>query len=147
MQDLDNILSSFEGKSGELIPVLQKIQNELGYLSEEAMLRAAEFLNIPESKVFGVASFYSQFRFTPTGRNKITVCEGTACHVKGAKGIKEEISRIKGIEDGETSSCMEYTLEGVACIGCCALAPCITINDDVHGRLDKKKVSDILKEI
>ena len=146
-KDFGKIFSSFRGESGELIPLLQRIQDELGYLPADAMQRAAEFLNVPESKVFGVASFYSQFRFTPTGRNRISVCEGTACHVKGARDIIDEVSRAKGVGPGETSECMEYTLEGVACIGCCALAPCITVNDEVHGRLDKKAVQEIMKKI
>jgi len=140
---INKILSSFQGKSSELIPALLKIQEELGYLPDDAMHYAAEFLNVPESTVFGVASFYSQFRFTPVGKNKIMVCKGTACHVKGADKILDEISRNIGIKDGETSSDMQYTLEGVACIGCCALAPCITINNEVHGRLNPKLVDKI----
>ncbi len=146
-KDLGKIFSSFRGVRGELIPVLQRIQEKVGYLPEDAMLQVADFLNVPESTVFGVASFYAQFRFTPTGRNRISVCEGTACHVKGATDIIKEISRVKGVEAGETSDCMEYTLEGVACIGCCALAPCITVNDEVYGRLDKKSVHNVLKKI
>ncbi len=144
-KELNKILSSFEGKSSELIPALQQIQEELGFLPADAMLYAAEFLNVPESTVFGVASFYAQFRFNPVGKNIIKVCHGTACHVKDAGKILDEISRNIGIKDGETSADMQYTLESVACIGCCALAPCITINDEVHGRLNTKTVDKIFK--
>ncbi len=144
-KELNKILSSFQGKSNELIPALQQIQEELGYLPGDAMLYAAEFLNVPESTVFGVASFYAQFRFTPVGKNMIMVCKGTACHVKGAEKVLDEISRQVGIEDGETSADMQYTLESVACIGCCALAPCITINSEVHGRLNAKSIEKIFK--
>ncbi len=142
---LDKILSSFSGENRELIPVLQKVQDEFGYLSEDSMHRVSEFLNVPLSDVFGVASFYEQFRFTPVGKNMIMVCKGTACHVKGAEKVMEEISRHVEVKEGETSSDMEYTLKGVACIGCCALAPCITFNNEVHGRLNKKSIEKIFK--
>jgi NADH-quinone oxidoreductase subunit E len=140
---LTEILSSYKGERGELIPILQEIQAEFGYLSEEAMAKVAEFTRVAESKVFGVASFYAQFRFTPMGRNRVMVCRGTACHVKGAPRILEEIERVIGIKDGETRQDLEYTLESVACIGCCGLAPCIMVNKDVHGRLTPKEVREI----
>ncbi len=142
-EKLGIILSSFSGEGRELIPVLQKVQDEMGYLSPEAMLYAAEFLKIPPSNVFGVASFYEQFRFSPVGKKMVMVCQGTACHVKGAEKVMNEISRHIGIKKGQTSEDMEYTLKGVTCIGCCALAPCITINDDVHGRLTPKLIEKL----
>jgi NADH-quinone oxidoreductase subunit E len=132
-----------KGKKGDLIPILQRIQAEFGYLPEEAMAKAAEATGLTESKVFGVASFYAQFRFTPVGRNRVMVCRGTACHVKGAPQILAELERVLGIKEGETTLDLEYTLESVACIGCCGLAPCIMINKDVHGRLTPKKLREI----
>lgn len=95
---LIEILSSYkEGETGELIPILQRIQTQLGYLPEEGMAKVAELLRVPESKVFGVASFYAQFRFTPIGKNRVKVCQGTACHVRGAPRILDEVKRQLGI--------------------------------------------------
>jgi NADH-quinone oxidoreductase subunit E len=143
MEDRLTELVPPSGKRSDLIPILQKIQAEFGYLPEKAMVKVAQSTGLTESKVFGVVSFYAQFRFTPMGRNRIMLCRGTACHVKGAPRILEEIERVLGIKDGETTPDLEYTLESVACIGCCALAPCIMVNNkDVHGRLTPQKVSD-----
>ncbi len=135
----------YKGKTGITIPVLQTIQKAFGYLPKNILKQTSIDLRIPLNELYGVASFYSQFRFTPVGKNMIMVCKGTACHVKGAEKILDEISRKIGIKDGETSTDMEYTLEGVACIGCCALAPCITINNEVHGRLNTKSIDKIFK--
>ena len=138
-EHLAKILSAHEGKRAELIPILQKIQEKFGYLPEEMLAEVAEFTRVAESNVFGVASFYNQFRFNPPGRNRITVCRGTACHVQNAPAIVDELKRQLGVEEGETTSDLEYSLETVACIGCCALAPCLKINEDVHGRLTPEK--------
>ena len=140
---LSEILSSYKGTPGELIPVLQKVQAELGYLSEEAMNRIAEFCRVAESKVFGIASFYAQFRFVPLGRTQIVTCRGTACHVRGAPQILDEVKRQLGIEEGETTPDLEYSLETVACIGCCALAPCLVINGKVESKMTPKKVKEL----
>ncbi|MDY7031138.1 MAG: NADH-quinone oxidoreductase subunit NuoE [Thermodesulfobacteriota bacterium] len=140
---IDMILSSHKPRVAELIPLLQHVQNEFGYLPEEAMRRLAKYTRVPESRVYGVASFYAQFRFTPMGKNTVMVCRGTACHVQGAERILEETERQLGIEEGETTEDLEYTLETVACIGCCALAPCIMINDKVEAKLTTKKVAEI----
>ncbi|MDY6857554.1 MAG: NADH-quinone oxidoreductase subunit NuoE [Thermodesulfobacteriota bacterium] len=142
-ESIDMILSSYEANAAELIPLLQRVQNEFGYLPEEAMKRIAKYICMPESRVYGVASFYAQFRFTPMGRNTVMVCRGTACHVRGAERILKETERQLGIEEGETTEDLEYTLETVACIGCCALAPCVMINDKVEAKLTTKKVADI----
>ncbi|MBT9165783.1 MAG: NADP-reducing hydrogenase subunit HndA [Chloroflexi bacterium] len=131
-------------KKGKLIPMLQQIQERFGYLPEEEMVKVAQLCGVTESKVFGAASFYAQFRFTPIGRNRVMVCRGTACHVQGAPQIMETIERELSIKEGQTTPDLEYTLESVACIGCCALAPCIMINNkDVHGRLTPQKVTEI----
>jgi NADH-quinone oxidoreductase subunit E len=145
-ESLTPILSSYKGKRNELIPILQRVQVKFGYLSEEAMLKIAEFVGVPVSRVYAVASFYAQFRFTPIGRNRVMVCRGTACHVKGAPHILEEVKRQLDIAEGETTKDLEYTLETVACIGCCALAPCIMINDNVEAKMTSKKVIELFKK-
>ncbi|MCI2426657.1 NADH-quinone oxidoreductase subunit NuoE [Candidatus Acetothermia bacterium] len=144
MERVRDILTGYTGKRHELVPILQEVQTELGYLPEEALVMIATFTGIPESEVFAIATFYSQFRLTPTGRNRVMVCRGTACHVKGAPQILEEIENYLNIKEGETTPDLEFTLESVACIGCCGLAPCLIINSkDVHGRLTPKKVTEI----
>ncbi len=143
---LSEILSSYKGSKGELIPILQKVQAEFGYLPEEAMIKVAEFCRVAESKVFGIASFYAQFRFVPLGRTQVTVCRGTACHVRGAPQILAEAKRQLGIEEGETTRDREYSLETVACIGCCALAPCVVINGKVGSKMTPKKVRELFTE-
>lgn len=142
----ENILKSFNRNPEHLIPILQKIQQTYGYLPEDILLQVAKYLNIPESKVFGVATFYAQFRFKPIGKNRIMVCRGTACHVKGAPNILEEIERTIGIKEGDTTEDGEYSLETVACIGCCSLAPCIMINNKVEAKMTPKKVKQLFKK-
>jgi NADH-quinone oxidoreductase subunit E len=143
-EDLKVILSEFDGKQEEIIPILQKVQSAYSYLPEDSMNQIARFIHVPESRVYGVATFYAQFRFTPTGKNIVSVCRGTACHVRGAPAILEETTTILGLDGEGTTEDMEYTVETVACIGCCALAPCVTVNEEVHGNLSKKKVRTLL---
>ncbi|MDP6685652.1 MAG: NADH-quinone oxidoreductase subunit NuoE [Candidatus Omnitrophota bacterium] len=143
---LNAILSSYEGKQDELIPILQQVQEKLGYLPQEAMLEIAKFTGVSESKIYGVASFYSQFRFTPIGKNKVTVCRGTACHVRGAPRILEAVERRLGVREGETTKDMEYSVDTVACIGCCALSPCMTVNKKVHVKLTPPKIDSIFSK-
>ena len=138
------ILSAYQGTKNELIPILQRVQGTYGYLPEAEMSEVARITKLPESRVYGVATFYAQFRLTPMGRNRVMVCRGTACHVRGAQQVLSELSRQLGIAEGETTSDQEYTLETVACVGCCALAPCVTINNQVHGRLTLKTVSKLM---
>jgi NADH-quinone oxidoreductase subunit E len=145
-EQLKEILSSYDGKREELIPILQQVQTEFGYLPEEATLEVAKFTRVPESRLYAVASFYAQFRFTPVGRNLVMVCRGTACHVRGASRILEEMEKILGIKEGETTSDMEYTLETVACLGCCALSPCVMINKKVYAKLTKAKIREIFSK-
>lgn len=144
---LEKILSLYQGKRQEVIPLLQEVQEQLGYLPEEVMVKIAKFCKVPTSSIFGIASFYAQFRFKPQGRKRITICRGTACHVSGASQILDEIERQLGIKEGETTSDMEYSLETVACIGCCALAPCAVIDDNVHANLTAGKIPGILNEV
>ena len=141
---LSQILSSYQGKEDELIPLLQQIQQVFGYLPELAMKRIAKFLKLPESTVFGVSTFYAQFKLVPTGRNVIRVCRGTACHVRGGARILREVEKHLGIKPGESTPDLEYCLETVACFGACALAPVMVVNGKVNGRMTKAKVKDIL---
>jgi len=138
---MESILSCYQGNHIELIPILQHVQSEYGYLPEDAMCEISRFVGVPESKVYAVSTFYEQFRFTPMGKTRVTICRGTACHVRGAKQILEKVEEQLDINEGETTEDLEYTLETAACIGCCALAPCIMINDDVEAKLTPKKVA------
>jgi NADH-quinone oxidoreductase subunit E len=141
---VDKVLESFRGDKAELIPILQQVQQKLGYLPQEAMKKIASFVRVPESTVFGVATFYAQFKFVPVGRNIIRACRGTACYIKGSPRILEELEKLLGIKDGGTTADMEYSLETVACIGACALAPTITINNETYGKMTAKKVAEVL---
>lgn len=131
---------------GTLITILQQVQERLGYLPKEAVYEIASLLGMSASEIFGVLSFYAQFRTTPRGRNIVTVCRGTACHVRGAPRILKETENRLGIKEGETTPDLEYTLETVACIGACALAPNITINKETYGQLNIKKVAELFPE-
>ena len=135
------ILSSYQGNREELIPILQHVQAELGYLPEEGMLDIARFTGVPESQVYGVATFYAQFRFTPQGRNHVQVCRGTACHVSGARRILEEVTKQLGVAEDGTTEDLEYSVETVACIGACSLAPCLMMNKRVEAKMTPKKVA------
>ncbi|HHN46284.1 MAG TPA: NADH-quinone oxidoreductase subunit NuoE [Planctomycetes bacterium] len=143
---LKPVFGKFRGGEEELIPVLQAVQAELGFLPDEAMREIARFTRVPESRVYRVASFYAQFRFKPIGRRHILVCRGTACHVRGAPKVLEEIERLLNIREGETTEDMEYTLETVACIGACGLSPCLMIDRKVEGKLTTKKLEAIFKK-
>ena len=142
---LNTILSSHECRKAELIPILQEVQAEYGYLPTETLLEVARFTRVPEGQVYGVASFYSQFRFSPVGRNVIMVCRGTACHVRGAPKVLQEMENLLGITVDETTPDLEYTLETVACIGACCLAPVVKVGSAVHGKLKANEVAKILK--
>ena len=143
-EKLSEILSHHSGKKEELIPILQEVQEQLGYLPLETMLQVARFLQVPESTVFGVGTFYAQFKFFPTGKKKVRLCRGTACHVRGAPRILGEVEKYLGIKQGETSDDLEYSLETIACFGSCALAPVMVVDDNVYGRMTPKKASQIL---
>ena len=137
---LASILSNYQGKREEVIPLLQAVQNEYSFLPEEAMVEIANFTHVPDSQIYAVATFYAQFRFKPRGENHVMVCRGTACHVSGAARVLEDVEESLGIMEGETTEDLEYSLETVACIGACSLAPCVMINKKVEARMDKKKV-------
>lgn len=141
----DEILASFKGEKSEIIPILQGVQKRFGYLPEAAMSQVADFVHVPASTIFGVATFYAQFKLVPTGRNVIRVCRGTACHVRGGARILREVEKQLGIKPGESTPDLEFALETVACIGACALAPTMVICNDTYGQMTTKKVVEILK--
>ncbi len=141
---LSRVLAPFKDQRGATIPVLQKIQEEYGYLPKELMADTARFLGITESDVFGVASFYAQFRFVPQGKNAIRVCHGTACHVRGSDRIQDAVEKELHITSGGTTEDHKFSLERVACFGSCALAPVMVVNKDVYGRMTSSKARDIL---
>jgi len=143
---LTEILSHFEGRKEELIPILQRVQEHYGYLPEDVMKKIAGFLQLPESTVFGVGTFYAQFKLVPSGRNIIRVCRGTACHVRGGARILREVEKRLGIKPGESTPDLEYSLETVACIGACALAPTMVVNNETHGEMTAKKAAEILEQ-
>lgn len=143
LAQLDAILAKYQGVKGALIPVLQEAQNTYGYLSKEVVECIAKKMDIPVSQVYGVITFYSQFHLNPRGKNIIRVCQGTACHVRGGKAILKALEDQLHISAGQTTPDLKFTLETVACIGACGLAPVMMINDDTHGRL----TTDILPEI
>jgi NADH-quinone oxidoreductase subunit E len=141
---LKEIFTRFSGKSDDLIALLQETQAEFRYLPGVAIKEIARFLKIPESTVYGVSTFYAQFKLTPAGRKIVRVCRGTACHVRGSGKVLEEVEKVLGIKAGETTPDMEYSLETVACIGACALAPTMTIDEETYGKMTTKKVAEVL---
>jgi len=132
---LHPILKKHKGQEDALITILQEIQEVYSYLSEEALTHLSAEANIPLSRIYAVATFYAQFYLTPRGRNTIRVCRGTACHVRGGSLILEAVERELGITDGETTPDLEYSLETVACIGACALAPAMVVNENTYGKM------------
>ena len=143
--DIDTILDSHSdaGRSS-LIPILQEIQESIGYLSRDAIVRVGRNLGLPASKIYGVATFYNQFRFSPVGTYHIQVCRGTACHVKGSLPILEALQRELKIESGQTTRDGQFSLEVVACIGACGLAPVICVNGEFHAKLSPDDITNIL---
>ena len=145
-EKLSEIFSNYNGRKEELIPILQEAQEQFGYLPSEVMLEIAKFLRLPESAVFGVSTFYAQFKLTPIGKKIVRVCRGTACHVRGGARILQEVEKRLGIKPGETTEDLEYTLEAIACFGSCALAPVIVVDKSVYGRMTTTRVGEILTE-
>ena len=138
------VLSDFSGEAGDLIPILQRVQQKDGYLSEAGIREISEYLGVSENRVFGVASFYSQFRFTAPGRHSIRVCLGTACHVRGGQILAEAVSRELDLLPGETTADGRFDLQRVACLGCCALAPVLQVDDEIHSRVTVIRLKGIL---
>lgn len=145
--NVGEVLTEVEKKRGILIHAFQSIQKEYNYLPEDVLNALSRKLDIPLSEVYSTATFYKHFYFKPRGRNVVCVCVGTACHVRGASKVLEKIEESFGIKEGETTPDMALTLETVGCVGCCGLAPVVTVNEDVVGDLNPKKVKEIIKMV
>lgn len=144
---IDEILDHYPGAGrDQLIPVLQDIQDSNGYLSQEALVKTGARLNMPTSKIYGVATFYNQFRFEPKGRYHIQVCRGTACHVLGSLTVLQEIEKTLKIKSGQTSRDGLFSIEVVACIGACGLAPVISVNGTFHGNVTAAGIQNIIEQ-
>jgi NADH-quinone oxidoreductase subunit E len=139
-------MEGLQGTPPDLIPVLQRVQAVHGYLSQDSIRAISRWLKISENEIYGVASFFAQFRFTRPGERTIKVCLGTACHVKGGEQILEVFKRRLGVRPGEATADRKYQLERVACIGCCALAPVLTIDETIYGQTSVLKVQELLDE-
>jgi len=133
------------GRRGDLIAMLLEVQKRDGWLSPEELRRIAAALNVPEARAWGVASFYGAFRFTPRGRNHVKVCLGTACHIKGGNVALQSWERTCGVKEGEVSADGRFSIERVACVGCCAMAPVAVVNDETRGRLTPMAVEGIVR--
>src|SRR4030042_1330137 len=140
------IQKEFIGERADLIPVLQHIQKTYGYLPKESIHTISRWLKISENEIFGVATFYAHFRFTPPGKHHLKVCLGTACHVKGGEQMLEVLQRRLEIRPGETTADGEYDLERVACLGCCALAPVVNLDNKIFAQMSVLKLQGILNE-
>ena len=144
---LNPILEKYKGKRGSLIPILQQTQELWGYIPEEAFIKISAETGYKLADMYGVATFYAQFRLKPVGKHVIKVCHGTACHVQNAKMVTDTLKDILKVEDGATTPDGLFTLESVACLGCCSLAPVMMIGDETFGKLDEKAVKKVIREI
>ncbi len=138
------ILEPYRGQRESLIPALQKVQGEIGYLPEDAVSEIAYFLGLSQSEIYGVASFYAQFRFERQGEHTVRVCQGTACHVRGGRRILDAVKQELGIQPGETGEDYRFSLERVACFGACALAPVMVVDNTVYGKMTRSKTKQVL---
>lgn len=141
------LIQKYKTKKGNIIPLLQGAQNIYGFVPREAFEKISEEANIPLNELYGVATFYAQFRLNPVGKHIVKVCHGTACHVQNATAISIAIEEALEIKDGETTPDNLFTLESVACLGCCSLAPVMMIGNDTFGKLTGKSAVNIIKEI
>ena len=141
---LDEILAGYGRERDNLIPLLQEVQERFQYLAPEAVQRVADHLDLSENDVYGVATFYAQFRFVPPGLHHVKVCQGTACHVRGAGKILDALKSELGVAPGSATEDLQFTLETVACIGACGLAPVLMVDQDTHGRLTPDNIPAIL---
>jgi NADH:ubiquinone oxidoreductase subunit E len=146
MERIIKIIDEMNERNEGLIPILQKLQEELGYLPINVLKVISEKMNLPYQQVFGVTTFYSQFRLEPQGENLIQLCDGTACHVRGSKRIVKTIEKELGIKNSETTKDRKFTLEIVRCVGCCSLSPVIRIGENTYGRMDSRKMERIIKK-
>lgn len=147
MSEIDQILNTYPNRSREaLIPILQLVQEKLGYLPEDSINRIAEFLDLPAGKVFGLATFYNQFRFSPPGKYHIRICNGTGCHIEGSGQLLKEVKKVLGIGENETSRDGLFSLEVLSCIGACGMAPVISVNEVYYEKVDTERLREIIRE-
>lgn len=144
---VSEVLSDEQKKRGMLIHAFQEIQREYNYLPEDKLIELSRNLDVPLSYVYSTASFYKHFYFKPRGRNIVCVCTGTACHVRGASKVLDKLQEEFGVTEGETTSDMSMTLETVGCVGCCGLAPVVTVNEEVVGDVGEDKIDDIISMV
>jgi NADH-quinone oxidoreductase subunit E len=142
---MERILKEHGRERDELIPILQSVQREYGYVAADSVRAVSRYLRITENQIYGVSSFYAQFRFTKPGRHSVRVCLGTACHVRGGATILEVLERTLGITCGETTPDRRFDLERVACLGCCALSPVVQIDGEIFSRVTVNKLTELLK--
>jgi NADH-quinone oxidoreductase subunit E len=142
---MERILKEYGRERDELIPILQNVQRTYGYVAPESVRAVSRYLRITENQIYGVSSFYAQFRFTPPGRHSVRVCLGTACHVKGGATVLEVLERGLGITCGEVTPDGRFDLERVACLGCCALSPVVQIDGEIFSRVTVNKLTELLK--
>lgn len=142
---IDAIVHQFNAEKGAAMLILQQVQAQYGYVSPEMINRISQLTEIPASELFGVVTFYSQFRLNPVGENFIQVCHGTACHLAGAEKISEAVENVTGAKAGTTSDNGKFTLEHVACLGCCSHGPVMTINDETYAKMTPEQVKKLLK--
>jgi NADH:ubiquinone oxidoreductase subunit E len=146
-RDCAVILSQFANNKRNLLPILQQVQDELGYIPEKAVEDISKFLKISENEIFGVASFYKHFKFVETGKCSVKVCMGTACHVRGSVNILDEFRRRLSIEPGQTTPDKLFSLETVNCLGACALGPIAVLDGDYHGQLKVKAIEQLVEKV
>ncbi|MBN1990266.1 MAG: NADH-quinone oxidoreductase subunit NuoE [Bacteroidales bacterium] len=145
---IESLLENYtHSKRDSLIPILQQIQDDLGYLSEEAVVLVGKHLSMPTSQIYGLATFYNQFRFEPKGKYHVQVCHGTACHVLGAQSILSLLEKMLKIKEGQTSRDGQFSLQVMSCIGACAHAPAIAINGKFYGKLTQERLKEVIEEL
>lgn len=144
---LESVLAAHRRERAELIPILQQVQGAIGFLPEEALRRVAQHVRLPAAEVFGVATFFAQFRLTPRGKNLVRVCRGTACHVRGGAGIRKAVEDVLGVTSGETTADMKFTYETIACIGACGLAPVMALEGTTYGEMTPARAREVLESV
>jgi NADH-quinone oxidoreductase subunit E len=146
-EKVKEIIQQYKGDKSYLVPILQDVQKEFNYLPKEALCAVSENLSVPISRVYEVVTFYKAFSLKPKGRQQLSLCMGTACHVRGAELINRNIEDLLGIKDGETTEDLEFSLETVGCLGACALGPVLVVNGEYHGHINIAKSTKILKKL
>ena len=143
---IDAVVHKHNTHPGAIIAILQEVQDAYGYIPVSAIIRISQDTAVPASDIYGIVTFYSQFRLQPQGENTIKICDGTACHLNGADKITDVVCRCTGAREGETSADGKFTVEKVACLGCCSLSPTIMVNDEAFGRLTPESVVQVIEE-